>query len=110
MKNFIGNFVLALVLATPLVWFGASIAEVNAKNLEPHPWYSEWNLFCVLMDDRIEEGTYYERDGGTVVTDNGHEWGYGTNIADGTRVQVVFDDKGTTDITDDVITRLGVSK
>ena len=91
-----------------LVWIGVSFIEVASKNLDTNPTYSDCNFFGLFMSDRMEYGTYH--DDGTVITDDGHIWGYDADFEDGTRVRVYFDDCKTDDITDDVITRLSVSK
>lgn len=54
------------------------------------------------------DGTYYLD--GTVITEDGNEWGYNTDTitTDGTAVIVRFDNNGTiNDITDDII--LGIN-
>lgn len=103
-----------------LVWCVISTVEVVTKNLELNPQYSSINLWGLLFtkdEPEVEEqphtrytayGRYYTN--GTVITNDGNEWVYSTDIisdqtpTDNMPVWVGFDDNGTADdITDDII-------
>ena len=104
----IASTILVLAIALTFVWTIASFVEVISNNLAPYPVYSDWNLFTMYTYDRAADGVCYED--GTIITDDGYIWEYDTDLADGTPVRVYFKCKGTDDVTDDVITRLGEYK
>lgn len=104
----IASTICVLVIILVSVWAIASFIEVISNNLNPYPVYSDWNLFTMSSYDRTADGTYCED--GTIITDDGHIWEYDADLADGTPVRVYFKCKGTDDVTDDVITRLGEYK
>ncbi len=103
MKHF-WNFT-KVVCVLLLAWVVVSHFEVVFKNQNELPYW-ECNLYMIVSGYRFEDGTYYTD--GTIITDDGHIWGYDTDLPDGTRVQVCFDKQGTKDITDDTIVELRV--
>lgn len=87
-----------------LVLLSINFVEIQAKKMQPNPDYSQWNVLARIGDNkRVAQGCYH--DNGTIITSDGHIWGYESDtLANGSLVEVTFGENYTMlDLTDDII-------
>ena len=93
-----------IVICAAIAAFSFGSCAIEAISPVEQPKAVEW----VEVGTRVAYGRYYTD--GTVITEDGHEWGYTQDVIggeaayDGEPVAVVFTDNGTPDyIEDDVV-------
>lgn len=91
-----------------------AVQEAEVKAIEVVEEKAVEEVIVAKETARIEYGRYYIN--GTVITNDGNEWGYSTKEIstkepyDGIPVKIVFSDNGTTEIEDDIIKGLVFDK
>ena len=98
------NTVITIIVM--MMWMMFSWIDIVSDNTSEEPRHSQYNFFC-MMFEREYEMCGVVADAGLVVDENGEGWEADTSDYNyGDEVFILFNDRGTPQIDDDVVIEL----